>query len=82
MQYRPQILEQLEAHGLRPRPDTPPARLKEQINDLYRFELRRLRDSLMRGDIPRPAYAQHVIALRKKYILLSVPIRLWTIDRG
>lgn len=76
--YRPQILEQLACHGLRPRPETAPARLKEQVNDLYRYELRQLRERLLRREIPRPEYAAHVVALRKKYLLLSVPLGRWT----
>ena len=37
-------LDALAALGLAPREDTTPELLREQLNDLYRFELRRLRD--------------------------------------
>ena len=56
-----------------------PARLvKAFVNDLYRFEIRRLRDRLLRGEIPRPSYAAHVVELRKRYPLLSLDVRFWT----
>ncbi len=78
--YRPVVVEALAAHGVRPTPETVPALVHEFVSDLYRFELRRLRDRQMRGDIPKAEYARHVIALRKQYILVSVPLRHWTTD--
>jgi hypothetical protein len=33
---------------------------------------------LLRGDIPKADYNAHVVALRKQYPLLSVPLALWT----
>ena len=76
--YHPKVSEDLGRFGLRPRPTTPPALAKEFVNDLYRFELRQLRERHVGGEIPRHAYATHVVELRKKYILVSVPVRLWT----
>ena len=76
--YRPQILAELATHGVRPAPHTRPELVHEFVNDLYRYELRRLRARQVRGEIPRPAYSAHVVELRKKYILVSVPLRLWT----
>ena len=76
--YRPQILRGLAAHGVRPTPRTRPELVHEYVNDLYRFELRRLRARHVRGEIPKPVYSAHVVELRKKYILVSVPLRLWT----
>ena len=76
--YRPHVLEELESHGVRPTPRTRPEVVHEFVNDLYRFELRQLRERHVGGEIPRHAYATHVVELRKKYILVSVPVRLWT----
>ena len=42
------------------------------MNDLYRHELRRLRRQLRAREIPREGYADRVVALRKKYFLLSI----------
>ena len=78
--YRPDVLEALEAHGVRPTPATPPELVHEFVNDLYRFELRRLRQRQVRGEIPKHEYSHHVIALRKQYLLVSLPLRHWTRD--
>ena len=78
MPYRPGVLEQLLKHGVRPGEDTPPAVVRAFLNDLYRYELRRLRDRLLAGEIAKPDYAAHVMRLRERYALLSLPVRFWT----
>ena len=78
--YRPEVLKALETHGVRPTPATPPELVHGFVNDLYRFELRRLRARQVRGEIPRQDYSRHVIALRRQYPLVSVPLRHWTGD--
>jgi hypothetical protein len=75
--YRPEILAELLRHGVRPTTGTAPLLVLSFLNDLYRFELRRLRARLLQGEIPRPAYAGHVVALRTRYPLLSLPVRFW-----
>ena len=75
--YRPAVLEQLASHGVRPTAATPPETVHEFVNDLYRFELRRLRDRLVRGEIPRAGYYDRVVALRMKYPLVSLKPRQW-----
>ena len=76
-EYAVEALEALAGHGLRPGPDTPAALVREALSDLYRFEIRRLKSRLLAGQIPREGYSDHVIALRKEYWLLSVPVHLW-----
>lgn len=76
--YHPQILDELAAHGLVPRADTPPQRLRDAVRDLYRYEIRRLRGRLIAGEIAKQDYVGHVVALRKRYWLLSIPTELWT----
>lgn len=78
--YRPQVLEALASHGVRPTPSTRPELVHEFVSDLYRFELRRLRARQVRGEIPRLEYSRHVVALRRRYLLVSVPLRHWTRD--
>ncbi len=75
--YHPRILEELAGFGLRPRRSTPPSLAKAFVNDLYRHELRRLRQQLRSRRIPKAGYADRVVALRKKYFLLSIRIDLW-----
>jgi hypothetical protein len=79
--YRQQILDELAGHGLIPRPDTPPQSLRDAVRDLYKYEIRRLRDRLIAGEIRKRDYAGHVVALRKRYRVLSNPMALWTDDR-
>jgi hypothetical protein len=77
--YYPRVLAELRRHGLDPRPTTPPGRLRDAVSDLYRYEIRRLRSDLLAQRIRREDYAGHVVALRKRYLLLSVPLELWTV---
>jgi hypothetical protein len=78
--YRPEVLEALTRHGLAPRPDTPPQFLRDALNDLYRFEIRRLRRRLLAREFPKSEYVGKVIELRGKYLLLSIPMTEWTLD--
>jgi hypothetical protein len=75
--YAPDVLDALSGHGLTPGPLTPPARVRDALSDLYRYEIRRLKQSFLRGEIAKPDYSSHVIALRRKYWLLSLPTVHW-----
>jgi hypothetical protein len=75
--YRPEVLEQLLLHGVRPTPATAPELLSEFVSDLYRYELRRLRQALVSGAIPRAGYYDRVVELRRKYPLVSIKPELW-----
>jgi hypothetical protein len=79
--YPVDILEVLAGHGLRPTATTPPAIIREALSDLYRYEIRRLRRTLLEGGILREDYSSHVIALRKRYWLLSLPVQHWASAR-
>lgn len=76
--YRPEILDALLGHGLRPTPSTDPQFVRDALSELYRFEIRKLRDRTLAGDIARGDLAGHVIDLRKRYLLLSIPLPHWT----
>jgi hypothetical protein len=75
--YKPEVLEQLAAHGVKPTSATPPERVHDYLNDLYRYELRRLRDRLLRRDIRKPDYYDHVVEVRRRYPLLSLKPWQW-----
>ena len=77
--YREEVLTELARHGLRPLPTTPPERLRDAVRDLDLFEIRRLRSELLGGRIQRNRYADHVVELRKKYPLLSLPVEFWVV---
>ncbi len=77
--YRPEVLEALARHGLRPLPATRPEVLRDAVRDLYKHEIRTLRSQLLDGGIARRDYAAHIIELRKRYPLLSIPLQWWTV---
>jgi len=70
--YRAEVLEALSKHGIQPRPTTSPELVHEFLSDLYRYELRRMRDQLRRGQIPKEGYIDRVVALRREYPLVSL----------
>ena len=80
--YRADILEGLLRYGIRPTPSTPPTLVHEFLSDLYRFELRRLRDRLVRREIPREGYFDRVVELRRKYPLVSLKPQFWVEPLG
>jgi hypothetical protein len=75
--YRAAILAALAGHGVRPLPHTPPALVHEFVRDLYRHEIRRLRDRLLRDEFPKRDYAAKVIELRKRYWITSLRPSEW-----
>lgn len=75
--YPPEFLESLAGLGLAPTASTPPTLVRDALNDLYRYELRRERDRLRAGQVEKSAYLDIVVALRKKYWLLSFQIPAW-----
>jgi hypothetical protein len=75
--YPDELLEALGRFGLAPRSDSEPRFVRDQLSDLYRFEIRRLRERLLAGEFPKADYVGHVIALRKKYWPLSLTPRQW-----
>ena len=70
--YRRDVLKKLEAHGIHPRATTSPELVREFVNDLYRYEIRRLRDRLLRGEFPKNNYFDRVVLLRNKYSVLAL----------
>jgi hypothetical protein len=78
--YRLEVLEALARHGIVPRDETPPSRVREHLNDLYRYEIRRLRSRLLRGEVRKADYIGHVLTLRGRYMLLSMPVADWAED--
>ena len=77
VRYRLEVLAQLATHGIRPTGNTPPQVVHDFVNDLYRYELRRLRDRLLRHEIAKPDYSAHVIQIRNRYQVLSLKLWQW-----
>ena len=77
MRLRPQVLEELGRHGVRPGPDEAPETLRERLNDVYLEDVRRLRERQVAGGIPLHDYARRVQDLKERYPLLGLPLSLW-----
>lgn len=75
--YPDEFRAALALFGLAPVDETQPSLVRDQLNDLYRFELRRLRSRLLAGSVARPQYLELVIALRKRYWPLTLPLPAW-----
>jgi len=73
--YRADILEQLWRHGVQPKRDTPPELVRDYVRDLYRYEIRRLRDRYVHGEFPKAEYSDRVDRLRRTYPVLA--LRAW-----
>jgi hypothetical protein len=78
--YRADVLEMLWKHGVQPRATTPPQLVHDFVNDLYRYELRKLRDRLLRREIPKVGYHDRVVELRRKYPLVSLKAPEWLVS--
>jgi hypothetical protein len=78
--YRPDILERLLRHGVRPTPSTRPELVHEFVSDLYRYEIRRLRARLLAGEFPRIEYSIKVVQLRMRYPVISMRARQWLVQ--
>jgi hypothetical protein len=75
--YPPELLAALVSLGFAPTGHTPPALAREAVDELYKYELRRVRDGLRGGEVDRSDYLARVIALRKKYWVLTLPLPAW-----
>ena len=75
--YRDDVLVELWRYGVRPTAHTPPELVRSFINDLYRHELRRLRESLRKKEFPKGEYLDRVIAIRDRYPVLALRPRQW-----
>jgi hypothetical protein len=73
--YRPDVLAHLCRHGILPRETTPPELVRGFLNDLYRYELRKLRDRYLVGEFPKLEYHRRVIQIRDRYPVLALKPR-------
>jgi hypothetical protein len=76
-EYAPHALEVLAGHGLAPGPATRPEVVRSALNDLYRYEIRRLKGRLLAGEFDKVRYLDLVVELRMQYWLLSIPVARW-----
>jgi hypothetical protein len=73
--YRRDVLESLLRHGVRPTNHTPPELVRGFVRDLYKYEIRCLRERYLRREFPKLEYAERVDALRRRYPVLALHAR-------
>ena len=71
------MLEQLWRHGVQPKRETPPQLVRDYVRDLYRYEIRRLRERYLNGEFPKAEYSQRVDQLRRAYPVLALRAGEW-----
>jgi hypothetical protein len=76
--YSPEVLDELRGHGVIPTTRTDPQLVRDYLSQLYRYEIRRLKGRLLAGEFPQREYSGRVRQLRRGYVLLSIPIEIWT----
>lgn len=75
--YREDVLRAVQPHGIRPTVRTPPELARGFVRDLYCYQLRVLRDRMLRREFPKQEYAGRVMALRDRYSVLSLRASEW-----
>jgi len=70
--YRRDVLAHLLQHGVRPTPHTSPQLVRDFVRDLYKYEIRMLRERYLRREFPKLEYAEKVDALRRRYPILAL----------
>ena len=71
VRYRADVLEHLLRHGIRPTERTQPELVRDFVRDLYKYEIRCLRERYLRKDFPKIEYAGRVDDLRRRYPVLA-----------
>jgi hypothetical protein len=79
--YRRDVLNALWRHGVQPTPRTDPQLVRDYVRDLYKYEIRVLRERYLQQEFPKREYAEKVDALRRSYPVLALTAREW-VDAG
>ncbi|MSO49850.1 MAG: hypothetical protein EXQ49_08095 [Acidobacteria bacterium] len=75
--YPEELTVALLSYGLKPTATTPPQLVRDALNDLYRYEIRRLRQRRHDGLVEKSRYVDEVILLRKRYWPLTLQPDHW-----
>jgi len=75
--YREDVLAALLVHGVRPTPHSNPEKVRDFVRDLYKYEIRRLRERYLRREFPKREYSDRVDALRRQYPVLALRASAW-----
>lgn len=76
--YKAEILAQLATHGVMPKSTTPPTTARAAVNEMYRYELRLLRNRYVLGEFSKKEYYDKVVEIRNRYPVMGVLTRHWT----
>lgn len=75
--YRQDVLDAVWRHGIVPTARTAPELARGFVRDLYKYEIRRLRERYLRREFSKHEYAALVESLRESYPVLALVPRLW-----
>lgn len=75
--YRADVLAMLAVHGVFPTSHTDPELVRNFVRDIYKYELRRLRDRYVAGGFPKREYWTRVDQLRRQYPVLGLRAHEW-----
>jgi hypothetical protein len=70
--YRAAVLAELARHGLQPTSHTPPELVRNCVRDLYKYQIRALRERYIRREFPKTEYWTRVDNLRRQYPVLAL----------
>jgi hypothetical protein len=70
--YRADVLVHLARHGVFPTERTSPQLVRDFLRDLYKYEIRKLREAMLCDAFPKAEYYGRVEALRQRYPVLSL----------
>ena len=70
--YRADVLEHLSRHGVRPTSGTSPELVRNFVRDLYKYEIRCLRERYLRKEFSKQDYWNLVDGLRRRYPVLAL----------
>jgi hypothetical protein len=77
--YTSEVLAELRRYGVVPLASTDPQFVRDFLSAHYRYEIRQLKERLLRREFPQHEYADRVRTLRRNYVLLSIPLDTWTV---
>ena len=75
--YRQDVLDAVWRHGIMPTERTTPELARGFVRDLYKYEIRRLRERYLKKEFPKAEYSALVEQLRNRYGVLALVPRLW-----
>ena len=75
--YRQDVLDAVWRHGIMPTDAHTPELARGFVRDLYKYEIRRLRERYLKKEFPKAEYSTLVEQLRNRYGVLALVPRQW-----